>query len=338
LSSQTEEFLVNAAFLLVTTAWLAGADQPAPSAATVDPPAATASCCGDCGSGCGHGFLEKFRGLFHHDCCESSCKPTCAHECKPTCVKECKPKCVQECKPKCVKECKPVCEKSCCDSCRPRLLERLRGLFHKDCCDSGCKGSCGSSCDTCRRGLFSRLRDWFHSRHCCENACCDSACDGTTVTPGGTIVPGPGRAEPLAPPKDAPKKMPSPAKETLLNPAPGFAPTANVTVDTETKSPFELNRRYVSRVDRAPDYSWLTGQLFYVHADGGLWVLRYAPLWKEDPNGGSMVLARDLRMDSYHEGDLVTVHGEIISQHGSEFLGGPLYQVHSIKLIDRAGE
>src|SRR5207245_1875355 len=127
LSSQTEEFLVNAAFLLVTTAWLAGADPPAPSAATVDPPAATASWC----------------------------------------------------------------------------------------CDAGCKGACGSSCDTCRRGLFSRLRDWFHSRHCCENTCCDSACDGTTVTPGGTIVPGPGRAEPLAPPKDAPKKMPSPAKETL---------------------------------------------------------------------------------------------------------------------------
>jgi hypothetical protein len=312
---------VNAAFLLVTTAWLAGADQPAPPAAQVNPPAATNSCCGGCGGGCGHGFLEKFRGLFHRDCCETSCKPTCAHECKP--------KCVQECKPKCVKECKPACEKTCCDSCRPRLLERLRGLFHRDCCDHGCKGSCGSSCDTCRRGLFSRLRDWFHSRRCCENACCD----------GGTVTPAPGRAEPIAPPKDAPKKMPSPAKETqLINPAPGFAPTANVTVETETKSPFELHRRYVSRVDRAPDYSWLTGQLFYVHADGGLWVLRYAPLWKEDPNGGSMVLARDLRMDTYHEGDLVTVHGEIVSQHGSEFLGGPLYQVHSIKLVERAGE
>src|SRR5262245_49258956 len=41
LSSQTEELLVNAALLLVTTAWLAGADQPAPPAATVAPPAAT---------------------------------------------------------------------------------------------------------------------------------------------------------------------------------------------------------------------------------------------------------------------------------------------------------
>jgi hypothetical protein len=328
---------VNAAFLLVTTAWLAGADQPAPPAAPVaNPPAASSSCCGDCGGGCGHGFLERLHGLFHHDgCCETACKPSCAKECKPTCVKECKPKCVQECKPKCVqeckpkcvKECKPACEKSCCDSCRPRLLDRLRDLFHHDCCDHGCKGGCGSSCDSCRHGLFARLRDWFHNRHCCQDSCCDSG--------HGTVVPG--TAEPIAPPKDAPKKMPSPKEVQNLTPTPSFAP-ANTTIETETKSPFELNRRYVSRVDRAPDYSWLTGQLFYVHADGGLWVLRYAPLWKEDPNGGSMVLARDLRMDSFREGDLVTVHGEIISQHGSEFLGGPLYQVHSIKLVERSGE
>jgi len=325
---------VNAAFLLVTTAWLAGVDQPAATVVQADPPAATSSCCGGgCGGGCSHGFLERFRGLFHRDCCESSYKTSCAHECKTSCA--------HECKPKCVNECKPACEKtSCCDSCRPRLLDRLHDLFHRDCCnsgcDSGCKGGCGSSCDSCRQGLFSRLREWFHHRRCCENTCCGSSCasDGTTVAPG-TGKP----AEPVAPPKDAPKKMPSPAKEVqIIDPAPGAKPTANVIIETETKSPFELNRRYVSRVDRAPDYSWLTGQLFYVHADGGLWVLRYAPLWKEDPNGGSMVLARDLRMDTYHEGDLVTVHGEIVSQHGSEFLGGPLYQVHSIKLIERAGE
>ncbi len=311
---------MNAAFLLVTTAWLAGADQPAAPAATADPPAATASCCGGgCGGGCGHGFLDRLRGLFQHgDCCETSCKTSCAKECKPACPT------------KCVKECKPVCEKSCCDSCRPRLFEKLRGLFHRDCCDSGCKGSCGSCCDTCRRGLLSRLRDWFHSRRCCQDTCCGDGVTTPATAPG---------AEPVGPPKDAPKKMPSPAKEVqLINPAPGLNPTANVTIETETKSPFELHRRYVSRVDRAPDYSWLTGQLFYVHADGGLWVLRYAPLWKEDPNGGSMVLARDLRMDNYHEGDLVTVHGDIISQHGSEFLGGPLYQVRSIKLIEHTGE
>ena len=82
----------------------------------------------------------------------------------------------------------------------------------------------------------------------------------------------------------------------------------------------------------------MTGQLFYVHADGGLWVLRYAPLWKEDPHGGSVVLARDLRMDSYQKGDLVTIHGEILSPHGSKYLGGPLYRAQSIALVERGGK
>jgi hypothetical protein len=131
--------------------------------------------------------------------------------------------------------------------------------------------------------------------------------------------------------------MPSPAKEEAqsISPIPA-APKGNFTLESQTKSPFELNRRFVSRVDHAPDYSWLTGQLFYVHADGGLWVLRYAPLWKEDPNGGSMVLARDLRMDNYQEGDLVTIHGEILNPRGSDFLGGPLYRVQSIQLVEHA--
>jgi hypothetical protein len=113
------------------------------------------------------------------------------------------------------------------------------------------------------------------------------------------------------------------------------AAQASLTVEPETKSPFELHRRYESRVGHAADYSWLTGQLFYVHADGGLWVLRYAPLYQEDPNGGSVVLARDLRMDTYHEGDLVTVHGEILNQRSSVFLGGPLYRAGTIELVDR---
>jgi hypothetical protein len=136
-------------------------------------------------------------------------------------------------------------------------------------------------------------------------------------------------------------KMPSekPAKKAeLISPVPAVETSSktNLTVEPETKSPFELHRRYESRVGHAPDYSWLTGQLFYVHADGGLWVLRYAPLSQEDPNGGSVVLARDVRMETYHEGDLVTVHGQVLSQRATAYLGGPLYRAQSIELVDRA--
>ena len=42
-------------------------------------------------------------------------------------------------------------------------------------------------------------------------------------------------------------------------------------------------------------------------------------------------------MDSYREGDLVKVHGEILNQKGSIFLGGPQYRVQSIEMIDRDG-
>lgn len=106
-------------------------------------------------------------------------------------------------------------------------------------------------------------------------------------------------------------------------------------VETEAKNPFELARRYEKRANRAADYSRLTGQLFYVHADGGLWVLRYASIAEEDANGGSVILAKDSVMNNYREGDLVTVEGQVISKKGSRSLGGPLYQVRSISLVDR---
>ncbi len=134
---------------------------------------------------------------------------------------------------------------------------------------------------------------------------------------------------------------PLPSGTGAVIPQPVAAPALEVTprsVGGEAKSPFELNRRYESRVNHAPDYSWLTGQLFFVHADGGLWVLRYAPLWQEDRHGGSVVLARDLNMENYHEGDLVTVRGEILSEKSSAFLGGPLYRAKTIELIEQGSK
>jgi hypothetical protein len=152
----------------------------------------------------------------------------------------------------------------------------------------------------------------------------------------------PPAGEPLKMPKEGPAAKPMPkevnkdGKEVRLTPsAPEPISATSKTAETETKNPFELDRRYEARVERAADYSWVTGQLCFVHADGGVWVLRYAPLGKEDPNGGSVILARGRPMDSYREGDLVTVHGEIVQDKGSLFLGGPLYRMHSIQLIDR---
>jgi len=136
-------------------------------------------------------------------------------------------------------------------------------------------------------------------------------------------------------PKGNAMSIPSPVPALESAPKGGLTVEPETKTETEAKNPFELHRRYESRVGHAPDYSWVTGQLSYVHADGGLWVLRYAPMDKEDANGGSMVLARDLRMENYREGDLVTLHGEILSQRSTVFLGGPQYRAQSIELIDR---
>jgi hypothetical protein len=193
--------------------------------------------------------------------------------------------------------------------------------------------------------LLDRLKARMHRNKCCDscdscNSCgsgCGTGCGSSYGTP---VVPPSG--EKIGPPKDPGKKLPEGGKEggkvqfrpnTL-----DVTPTSSKTIETETKNPFELDRRYESRVGRAADFGWVTGQLFYVHADGGLWVLRYAPLWKEDPNGGSVVLARERSMDSYREGDLVKVHGEILKEKASIFLGGPLYRTQSIQLLDRAAK
>jgi hypothetical protein len=264
------------------------------------------------------------------------------------------------CKPVC---CQPTCcQTSCCDSCddgcgRRRLIDRLRDLCKKknDCCDdccqtsccqptcqttccapASCSGSCGSCCDSCcddcgRKGFFARLRERLQARRnkCCDD-CCNSCCDtGCGSGPAPEAIPAP---------KDPAKKMPQPMKQVQAIDPVEVAPKATITVETGANNPFELSRRYESRVAHAADYSWLTGELFYVHADGGLWILRYAPLSQEDTYGGSVVLARDLHMDSYTEGDLVTVHGSILSSKSSMFLGGPLFQAQSIALVERGAK
>ena len=114
-------------------------------------------------------------------------------------------------------------------------------------------------------------------------------------------------------------------------PAPRPAPI------TRTTPTFEIKKEYLDKVANAEDYSWVTGQLFYIHADGGLWVVRYAPVDKEDRYGGSVVLAPAASMRDCREGDLVKVHGEILNEgRASKYLGGPLYRSLSVAMIARS--
>ena len=197
---------MNAAFLLMTTACLAGADAAAPAPAPANPAPAAApvysvgtggcggggcSSCGTCGGGCdtcggeSEGFLSKLKARFHR-ASSSDCGCGCETE---------------------------------------SHFSKFTAHGHTSSCgcDSGC-GGCGSSCDTCGGhsggGLREKLHGLFNRGHdsCgCESSCsscggCAGGGCGTVVTsplPGGTMP-----KETLGQPKEEPKKLPSGDKTT----------------------------------------------------------------------------------------------------------------------------
>jgi hypothetical protein len=162
-----------------------------------------------------------------------------------------------------------------------------------------------------------------------------------------TTVP---QAAPLAPasvsPVLAPVSVTAPAAASLSYAMPGVTALPAVTVYSSpavNTPPYAYAKPGASpplsgrdRAGHEHDYSWITGYLYYVHADGGRWVLRYAALDQVDRYGGSVVLAPGMEMGNYREGDLVTVHGEVLSEgRATRSLGGALYRVQLIEMVER---
>jgi hypothetical protein len=79
------------------------------------------------------------------------------------------------------------------------------------------------------------------------------------------------------------------------------------------------------------NYEWLVGTLQRVHTPGGEWKVRYAPLYEQDRWGGSVILAPDIRLETYEDGEFVHVVGEIVNSRPTLYLSGPLYRIHSIE-------
>jgi hypothetical protein len=185
--------LVNAAFLLVTSAMLVGQagggdKKPAPPAAVAPAPVVSTGCgagCGGCQDACGcdsfgHKLRDRLRGLFNRNSCDTcdTCKP--AHTCHS--------------------------HKSCdsCDSC-PKAWTWQRRCHEPACntCAPAPKAcdTCSSSCGCGSHAFLDRLREGFRRNKCCDSCnTCGSAC-GT-----GPVAAPPAKVEPIAPPK----KMPDP--------------------------------------------------------------------------------------------------------------------------------
>lgn len=118
---------MNAALLLMTSTFMAGADAPAAAAPAAAAPAA--ACCSDACDPCAKkpGILDKIKARLGSHKCKSSCEPACAPAPAPKCEA-----------PKCAAPCDP------CASARPNLLDKLKGHFgkKKDC-------GCAPACDGC---------------------------------------------------------------------------------------------------------------------------------------------------------------------------------------------
>jgi hypothetical protein len=82
--------------------------------------------------------------------------------------------------------------------------------------------------------------------------------------------------------------------------------------------------------DRAPDYSWLMGELRYVHVRRA-WCLRYGDADESDRYGGSVTLVGLPDMNSFRSGQLVRAEGELLDPDSRE--PSPAYRVHSLQRI-----
>lgn len=227
---------MNAAYLLLTSAWLAGADAapaaPAPVASA--PVVASGSCCGNAGgcssyadSSCGCEkvrFWDKWKGRCHKDCgYEQSCgcaapAPSCGCA-APVHVHHvhAAPSCGCAAPAPSCGCAAPAPSCGCEDSCKPSLWERLRGKFHKH--DCGCESSC-NSCGT--------------SGGCSSGGCSSyGAPAGMAVPQGGETVPVPPKAG------EAPKKMPTATTPPMTMNGLGIdaTPVAAPRLDNEQEGP-----------------------------------------------------------------------------------------------------
>jgi hypothetical protein len=132
--------------------------------------------------------------------------------------------------------------------------------------------------------------------------------------------------QPCYSPSCASKAPPPPS------PAPRQAPPRVATIPVPTG----IQQRYLEKLGHEDDYSWVTGQLYCIEADGERWVVRYATADTEDRYHGNILLPPDVNMRNFRAGDLVSVHGEVLNGGVPSRIGeAPFYKVNSIDVIER---
>jgi len=114
-------------------------------------------------------------------------------------------------------------------------------------------------------------------------------------------------------------------------PQPKVVPVVEATKVAPEPEPVDQPSGTLGDYGHDKEYNRLIGRLQRVHVPGGEWKIRYAPLDEIDQWGGSMVLAPDIRLEEFSDGDLIYVEGEILVERPSLYLAGPLYRIRTLR-------
>ncbi len=90
----------------------------------------------------------------------------------------------------------------------------------------------------------------------------------------------------------------------------------------------KIDPKLADKMGHEDDYSWITGQL---EAVNGAFILHYAPADVVDRFGGRMVLNGNVDMSNFKNGDLVTVHGNVLEGRNMS-----IYRIESIDAVEPA--
>jgi len=121
--------------------------------------------------------------------------------------------------------------------------------------------------------------------------------------------------------------IPSFKSATVPASSPATVPTAKIPTSAAELAarPNRITPSLADKVGRDDKFEWITGQL---RQENGRWVIWYATPEVIDPYEGHLPLLTDADLSKFHDGDLVSVHGSVVTQGRS-----PAYRTTRVDLI-----
>lgn len=186
----------------------------------------------------------------------------------------------------------------------------------------GCKDA-PQSCSSCHGGAVS-------SGHGAAASSGNEAVSRSSYIPRGTVTHMTGT--------EASKAIASPESVVIMQDKQDTAePAPSAITLTSATEPAAARRTYADitaspAFGHAPDYTWIVGELQYLHVRNA-WRVRYASVDEEDRYGGSVTLVETGSMDKYPKsGQIVRVQGQLINADSKE--PSPAFRVISIRNQD----